>query len=141
MDEKSCAHPPIMFVEDSMGSRPLVYQFAKRFLSNYYSLSLKEKKYVDFNFVLLSILPFTIIQSTLVVARGPQCCLAFAFFSALPSCKITDRFYYDIVLYSRLFLTERPFFFNSPVTTYPRNFFTTIYSLHMTHEYWPLLFL
>ena len=113
----------------------------KRFLSNYYSLSLKEKKYVDFNFVLPSILPFTIIQSTLVVARGPQCCLAFVFFSALPSCKITNRFYYDNVLYSRRFLTKRPFFFNSPVTTYPRNFFTTIYSLHVTHEYWPLLFL
>ena len=51
------------------------------------------------------------------------------------------RFYYDNVLYSRLFLTERLFFFNSPVTTYPRDFVTTIYPLHMTHEYWPVLFL
>ena len=102
-----------MFVEDSMDSRPFVHQFAK-------------KVFVElllFNFVLLSILLFTIIQSILVVARGPQCCLPFAFFSALPSWlppphlffsisrrKITNIFYYDSVLYSRLFLTERPFF-------------------------------
>ena len=130
-----------MFIEDSMDSRPFVHQFAKKvFVELLLSLS-KRKGYFDFNFVLLSILLFTIIQSILVVARGPQCWLPFAFFSALPSCKITNRFYYDNVLYSRLFLTERPFFFNSPVTTYPRNFVTTIYSLHMTHEYWPLLFL
>ena len=154
MNEKSCTHPPIMFVEDSMDSRPFVHQFAKKvFVELLLSLS-KRKGYFDFNFVLLSILLFTIIQSILVVARGPQCCFLFAFFSALPSwllsrhlffsissCKITNRFYYDNVLYSRLFLTERPFYFNSPVTTYPRNFVTTIYSLHMTHEYWPLLFL
>ena len=73
--------------------------------------------------MLLFILLFTIIQSIFAVARGSQCCLPFAFFSALPSwllsppslfwisrCKINSRFYYDNVLYSRLFLTERPFF-------------------------------
>ena len=35
--------------------------------------------------MLLFTLLFTIIQSIFVVARGPQCCLLFAFFSALPS--------------------------------------------------------
>ena len=83
----------------------------KRFLSNYYSLSLKEKNTLTLIFVLLSILLFIIIQS-----RGLQCCLPFAFFSALPSWllsppslfwisrfKINSRFYYDNVLYSRLF--------------------------------------
>ena len=45
----------------------------------------KRKKYVGVNSVLLSILLFTIIQSILAVARGPQCCLPFAFYSALPS--------------------------------------------------------
>ena len=66
--------------------------------------------------MLLFILLFTIIQSILIVARGPQCCLPFAFFSALPSwllspqslflisrCEINSRFYYDNVLYSRFF--------------------------------------
>ena len=89
----------------------------KRFLSNWYSFSLK-KKYVGVNLVLLSILVFTMIQSILIVAWGPQCCLPFAF-SALPSWLLSPpslffnfkRFYYDNVLYSRLFLTERPFFF------------------------------
>ena len=94
----------------------------KRFLSNWYSFSLK-KKYVGVNLVLLSILVFTMIESILIVARGSQCCLPFAFSSALPSWLLSPpslffnfkRFYYDNVLYSRLFLTERPFFFNSPV--------------------------
>ena len=91
----------------------------KRFLSNWYSFSLK-KKYVGVDLVLLSILVFTMIQSILIVARGPQCCLPFAFFSALPSFspslfsisrfKTNSRFYFDNVLYSRLFLTELPFF-------------------------------
>ena len=56
----------------------------KRFLSNWYYFSLK-KKYVGVNLVLLSILVFTMIQSIHIVARGPQWCLPFAFFSALPS--------------------------------------------------------
>ena len=30
LNEKSYAHPPIMFVEDSMDSRPFVHQFAKK---------------------------------------------------------------------------------------------------------------
>ena len=125
----------------------------KRFLSNWYSFSQK-KKYVGVKLVLLSILVFTMIQSILIVARGPQCCLPFAFLSALPSWllsppslfwisrfKINSRFYYDNVLYSRLFSNWTTLFFNSHVTTYPRKFVATIYSLHMTHEYWPLLFL
>ena len=82
--------------------------------------------------MLLSILPFTIIQSTLVVARGPQCCMAFAFFSALPSCKITNRFYYDNVHYSRLFLTERPFFFQFTRDNLPAKFFHD--NLLVTHD-------
>ena len=149
VNEKSCTARLIIFVADSVVSRNFVLQFAKKFLVEL----LLFKKYVRVNFVLLFILLFTIIQSIFAVARGSQCCLPFAFFSALPSwlpsppslfwisrCKINSRSYYDNVLYSRLFLTERSFF-QFTRDTYPRKFVATIYSLHMTHEYWPLLFL
>ena len=43
VNEKSCTTRPIIFVEDSVDSRPFVLQFAKKFLSNYYSLSFKER--------------------------------------------------------------------------------------------------
>ena len=43
VNEKSCTARPIIFVEDSVDSRPFVLQFAKKFLSNYYSLSFKER--------------------------------------------------------------------------------------------------
>ena len=89
--------------------------------------SVREKVFCRIiNFVLLFILLFSIIQSIFAVARGPQCCLPFAFFSALPSwllsppslfwisrCKINSRFYYDN--YSRLFSNWTTLFFNSPV--------------------------
>ena len=39
----------------------------------------KRKKYVCVNFVLLFVLLFTIIQSILAVARGPQWCLPYTF--------------------------------------------------------------
>ena len=42
VNEKSCTARPIIFVEDSVDSRPFVLQFVKKFLSNYYSLSFKE---------------------------------------------------------------------------------------------------
>ena len=74
-----------MFVEDSVDSRPFVHQFARKFLLNYYSFSFKSKKYASVNSVLIFISLFTIIQSILAVTRGPQCCLPFAFLSALPS--------------------------------------------------------
>ena len=143
MNEKSCTALPIIFVAwfqdlSSFSSR-------KSFLSNYYSLSFKER-----NVLVLILCRYCV----LTVARGPQCCLSFAFFSALPCwllsppslfwisrCKINSRFYYDNVFYSRLFSNWTTLFFNLPGTTYPRKFVATIYSLHMTHEYWPLLFL
>ena len=43
VNEKSCTTRPIIFVEDSVDSRPFVLQFAKKFLSNYYSLIFKER--------------------------------------------------------------------------------------------------
>ena len=43
VNEKSCTTRPIIFVEDSVDSRPFVLQVAKKFLSNYYSLSFKER--------------------------------------------------------------------------------------------------
>ena len=135
-------------------SRPFVLQFAKRFFFELFLFKFYRKKCVGVNFVSLFILLFSIIQSIFALARGPQCCLPFAFFSALPSwllsppslfwisrCKINSRFYYDNVFYSRLFSNWTTLFFNLPGTTYPRKFVATIYSLHMTHEYWPLLFL
>ena len=150
VNEKSCTARLIIFVADSVVSRNFVLQFAKKFFVEL----LLFKKYVRVNFVLLFILLFTIIQSIFAVARGSQCCLPFAFFSALPSwlpsppslfwisrCKINSRFYYDNVFYSRLFSNWTTLSFNLPGTTYPRKFVATIYSLHMTHEYWPLLFL
>ena len=85
MNKKSCTAWTIVFVEDSVDSRPFVHQFARKFLLNYYSFSFKSKKYASVNSVLIFILLFTIIQSILAVTRGPQCCLPFAFFSALPS--------------------------------------------------------
>ena len=134
MNKISCTAWPIVFVKDSVDSRPFVRQFARKILLNYYSFSLKVRKYVSVNSVFQFLLLFTIIQSIFAVARGPQCCLPFAFFSALPSwllsppslfliskCKIICRFYCDNVLHSRLFLFY-------PWQISREIFFTTIYS-------------
>ena len=138
MNKKSCTAWPIVFVEYSVDSRPFVRQFARKFLLNYYSFSLKVRKYVSVNSVFQFLLLFTIIQSIFAVARGPQCCLPFAFFSALPSwllsppslfwiskCKIICRFYCDNVLHSRLFLI------------YPWQISREIFSRQFTHNTWP----
>ena len=120
----------------------------KRFLSNLYSFSLKKNICWRLFGVAIYI---SIYHDSVHPHCGQRPQMLFALCLLLSSSQLTSlspslfsnfkRFYYDNVLYSRLFLTERPFFFNSPVTTYPRNFVTTIYSLHMTHEYWPLTLL
>ena len=81
MNKKSSTARPIMFVEDSVDSRPFVSSGTSFCRILFY---FKRKKYVCVNFVLLFVLLFTIIQSILAVARGPQWCLPYAF-SAPPS--------------------------------------------------------
>ena len=67
VNKKSSTARLIIFVEDSVDSRPFVNQFGFCRILFYF----KRKKYVCVNFVLLFVLLFTIIQSILAVARGP----------------------------------------------------------------------
>ena len=142
MNKKSSTARLIIFVEDSVDSRPFVSQFGFCRILFYF----KRKKYFCVNFVLLFVLIFTIIQSILAVARGPQWCLPYAF-SALPSWILfpPSLFQFQGIRLKADFIATMSFmhnfFFNLSVTNFPRNFLTTIYSWHVTRENWSLLFL
>ena len=77
--------------------------------------------------MLLFILVFTIVQSILAVTRDSQCCLPFAYFSAIPNLilfppslfqfpamRLVADFIATMFFTHGFFLTERPFF-NLPV--------------------------
>ena len=87
--------------------------------------------------MLLFILLFTIIQSIFAVARGPQCCLPFAFFSALPSWLLfpPSLFQFPGIRLIADFIATMSFtpgFFKFTCDKFPRNFFND--NLLITHD-------
>ena len=110
---------PIMFVEGSVDLRPFVHQFAKKFLSTYYSFS--------FNSVhpRRGQRPSMLFALCLLLSSSQLTSLSLNFFFSISRDEINSRFYCDIGRATissphRLFLTKRPFF--------------SIYPWQLTHE-------
>ena len=126
-------------------SRPFVLQFAKKFFVELLLFKFYRKKCIGVNFVSLFILLFSIIQSIFAVARGPQCCLPFAFLSALLSWLLSPHLFFEfqgvrliadfittMSFTHGFFLTERPFF-----SIYPGQLTRENLSRQFTRYTWP----